>query len=71
VYDSKHRCMRKTGIIVVPVALPDQPTQPLWLVVARPGQGRTPWYLLTSDPIRSNDCCPCLRLLALPASARP
>ncbi len=55
VYDSKHRCMRKTGIIVTPVALPDQPTQPLWLVVARPGEGRTPWYLLTSDPIRSNE----------------
>ena len=53
VYDSKRRCMRKTGIIAVPVSLPDLPTKQLWLVVSRPGNGRTPWYLLTSDPIYS------------------
>ena len=26
-------------------------TQPLWLVVARRGQGQEPWYLLTSEPV--------------------
>lgn len=55
IYDCKRRCMRKTGIIVVPVSLPDQPSQPLWLVVARPGQARIPWYLITNDPILSNE----------------
>ena len=44
-----------TGIIVTQVALPDEPAQPLWLIATRPGQGRTPWYLLTSDPILSTD----------------
>jgi hypothetical protein len=41
---------------VVVVAVPVQdPTydQPLWLVVARRGQGQEPWYLLTNEPIRS------------------
>ena len=27
----------------------------LWLVVSRPGKGRTPWYLLTNEPIATND----------------
>ena len=27
--------------------------QPLWLVVARPGRHYEPWYLLTSEPIRT------------------
>jgi len=27
--------------------------QQLWLVVARQGKGRDPWYLLTSEPIRT------------------
>lgn len=38
------------------VAVPAQdPTydQPLWLVLARRGQGQEPWYLLTNEPIRS------------------
>jgi hypothetical protein len=53
VYVCKHRGMRKTSIIAVPVSLPDQPSRQLWLVVSRPAQGRTPWYLLTSDPLPS------------------
>jgi hypothetical protein len=55
IYDAKRRCMRKTGIIVTQVALPDLPAQPLWLIATRPGPGRTPWYLLTSDPILSTE----------------
>ena len=25
----------------------------LWLVVSRPGRGRSPWYLLTSEPVET------------------
>ena len=46
-WDARRRCQRKVGVIAVPVQdLEHQ--QDLWLVVARPGQGREPWYLLTS-----------------------
>jgi hypothetical protein len=51
-WDARRRCKRKVGIIAVPVADREH-GQPLWLVVARPGQGREPWYLLTSEPILS------------------
>ena len=27
----------------------------MWLVFSRPGKGRTPWYLLTNEPISTND----------------
>jgi DDE family transposase len=50
IYDSRRRCERNTGVVYLPVRVPDVPGQ-LWLVVARPGQGRTPWYLLTNEPI--------------------
>jgi hypothetical protein len=42
----------KVGIVALPVTLLDHP-QPLWLVVARLGGGREPWYLLTNEPIRT------------------
>lgn len=51
-WDARRRCYRKTGILAVPV-FDKTYHQPLWLVVARPGQGREPWYLLTNEPIRS------------------
>lgn len=54
IYDAKRRCYRKTGIIATPVWLPDH-SKPLWLVVSRPGAGRPPWYLLTTDPIETED----------------
>jgi len=50
IYDSRRRCQRDTGLVYLRVRLPDLPDW-LWLVVARPGQGRTPWYLLTNEPI--------------------
>jgi hypothetical protein len=53
-WDYRRRCWRKTGIIFAPVRLPECDTQ-LWLVVARPGPGREPWYLLTNEPILSVD----------------
>ena len=45
---------RKVGIVALPVTHPSH-AQPLWLVVARPGKGHEPWYLLTSDVIRTTE----------------
>ncbi|HJR79231.1 MAG TPA: transposase [Anaerolineales bacterium] len=49
VWDARRRCQRKTGIIAFPVHLPED-DHPLFLVVSRPGYGRKPWYLLTTEP---------------------
>lgn len=49
-WDARRRCQRKVGIFACPVFDKDH-HQPLWLVVARPGAGREPWYLLTNEPI--------------------
>jgi Transposase DDE domain len=54
IYDARRRCQRKVGIVAVPVFDP-QHGQPLTLVVARPGGGREPWYLLTNEPVRSEE----------------
>ena len=35
------RCDRKTGVVFLPVHLPHTPA-PLWLLVSRPGHGRSP-----------------------------
>jgi len=53
IYDAVRRCERKTGIVFVPVCVPDYPDVPLTLVVSRPGKGRTPWYLITNEPVRT------------------
>jgi hypothetical protein len=50
IWDARRRCQRKVGIIAVPVTDREH-GQPLWLVVARPGAGREPWYLLTNVPV--------------------
>jgi hypothetical protein len=50
VYDTHTKDRRTIGILALPVWHPGQ-TSPLWLVVARSGHGREPWYLLTSDPM--------------------
>ncbi len=52
VADARRRCQRKTGVIAVPVHLPED-EDPLWLVVSRPGPGRKPWYLLTNEPVKN------------------
>lgn len=52
IWDARRRCQRKVGIIAVPV-IDREHGQPLWLVVARPGQGREPWYLLTNVPVHT------------------
>jgi hypothetical protein len=53
IYDARRRCERKTGIVFLPVRVPDFPNVPLTLVVSRPGKGRTPWYLITNEHIAS------------------
>ena len=54
IWDNRRRCWRKTGIYYCRVRHPHF-TTPLWMVVARPGKGRPPWYLLTNEPIASID----------------
>ena len=52
IWDARRRCQRETGIIAFPVHLPED-EHPLFLVVSRPGSGRKPWYLLTSEPVQT------------------
>lgn len=47
-WDARHQCECKTGVIAFPVCDPTH-HQPLWLVVAR-RKNQSPWYLLTSEP---------------------
>jgi len=54
-WDAHRHCWRKTGVLALPVRHPDHADQVLWLVVSRPGQGREPWYLLTTEPIALQD----------------
>jgi len=50
VWDTRHKCYRRMGIVATRVRHPLYPA-PLWLVVSRPGKGREPWYLLTNEPV--------------------
>lgn len=52
IWDARRQCQRKTGIFFIPVHHPDYEV-PLTLVVSRPGKGRSPWYLLTNEPIQT------------------
>ena len=54
IWDFNRRQYRKTGIVAVPVRDPQFDNE-LWLVVSRPGKGRTPWYLLTSETVATPD----------------
>jgi hypothetical protein len=47
-WDARHQCECKTGVIAFPVLDPTH-QQSLWLVVAR-RKNQSPWYLLTSEP---------------------
>jgi Transposase DDE domain len=53
-WDARRRCHRKTGVIALPVRLPDDERQ-LFLVVSRPGYGRKPWYLITTESVETAD----------------
>lgn len=48
IWDARHDCKCKTGVIAFPVLDPTH-HQSLWLVVTR-GKNQSPWYLLTSEP---------------------
>jgi hypothetical protein len=50
IWDARRQCEREIGVVAVPVFDPTF-QQPLWLVVSRQGPGKTPWYLLTTEPI--------------------
>ena len=54
VRDSHTRQVHTIGVLAVPVNVPSH-ARPLWMVVARSGKGREPWYLLTSEQICSAD----------------
>jgi hypothetical protein len=42
------------SVVVVPVTHPQVRGQ-FWLVVSRPGKGQLPWYLLTNEPIQTEE----------------
>ena len=52
--DPRSGVQRKVGVVALAVNHPSH-AQPLWLVVARPGKGHEPWYLLTSDVVHTAD----------------
>jgi hypothetical protein len=52
IWDVRRRCDRKTGVIALPIHLPED-DRPLFLVVSRPGYGRKPWYLITTEPLHT------------------
>jgi hypothetical protein len=54
VWDGRRHQWYQAGVLAVPVRHPEY-QHPLWLVVSRPGKGRLPWYLLTTDPILTED----------------
>lgn len=54
VWDGRRKQWFQAGVLAVPVRHPDY-EQTLWLVVSRPGKGQPPWYLLTTEPIRSEE----------------
>jgi hypothetical protein len=53
-WDARRHCERRTGVVAFPVTHPAS-AQPLWLVIARQGKGREPWYLVTTEPVHSAD----------------
>lgn len=53
--DARKQQMRKIGVVATRVfhAAYEEGQEPLWLVAARSGEGREPWYLLTNEPVES------------------
>jgi hypothetical protein len=50
--DTRRRCWRKVGLYFTPVYEMGTDAK-RWLVVARPGAGHEPWYLLTSEEVHT------------------
>ena len=53
-YDTHTKDRRTISILALPVWHPIMMT-PLWLVIARSGGGREPWYLLTSEKVENKE----------------
>lgn len=53
-FDTGTKNRRTVAVLALPVWHPEAMT-PLWLVVARSGGGREPWYLLTSEPVETKE----------------
>jgi len=54
VWDGRRKQWFQAGVLAVPVRHPEY-EQDLWLVVSRPGKGQPPWYLLTTQPISTEE----------------
>lgn len=55
IYDARRRAYRKIGFLALEVGHADYPQENLFLVISRQGSGRQPWYLLTNEPIFTDD----------------
>ncbi len=53
-WDARRRNHVQASVFACPVTHPDFPRWQLWLVVGR-RQGGTPWYLLTNEPIETEE----------------
>jgi hypothetical protein len=54
VWDARRRCERTAGLYYTQVTHPET-QQVLWLIVSRMGNGRSPWYILTNQPITCHE----------------
>jgi hypothetical protein len=55
IHDARRHVQRKIGFLALEVAHPEYPHENLWLVISRQGPARQPWYLLTNEPIFTDD----------------
>jgi hypothetical protein len=53
-YDTHTQTRQNVSVLALPVCHPEH-ARPLWLVVARSKRGREPWYLVTSDVVRTKE----------------
>lgn len=53
-WNTHSRVYRSTSVLALPVHHPEYPGD-LWLVVVRQGKGREPWYLLTNEPVETEE----------------
>ena len=53
-WDTHCRVYRSTRVLALPVRHPSY-QGPLWLVVVRQGKGPQPWYLLTNEPVETDE----------------
>lgn len=53
-WDTHFRVYRSTRVLALPVRHPEYRGQ-LWLVVVRQGKGREPWYVLTNEPVETEE----------------